>query len=60
MPRPILPTPLKHCANCGAILERKRWRDNKLESQALFERRRYCGRPCGYAAARRRPAGSSI
>jgi len=53
MPRPILPTPAKHCAHCGAILERKRWANGWMESQALLERRTYCDRECGYAAMRR-------
>lgn len=50
MPMPIKPTPEKHCAHCGAKLERKRFKSGALESLLHFGRRKYCGRPCMAAA----------
>lgn len=39
------PDPLKHCASCGAKMERK-WFNGVLESMNCFLRRRHCGRQC--------------
>ena len=49
MPQHIKPTPIKHCVQCGAKMERKR-SNGRLEDLAIFNRRKYCDRACMAAA----------
>ena len=51
MAQPMKSTPAKQCAHCGAPMLRVRWANGKIESQALFERRKYCGRSCWHSAS---------
>jgi len=39
------PDPLKHCAACGALMQRKRINE-RLEDYGAFQRRVYCNREC--------------
>lgn len=40
------PTPYKTCLTCGAVMERRTWRNGKMESITAFELRKYCGCQC--------------
>ena len=46
MGRKRKPTPLKHCAYCGTVLERKRYPNGDLECLLHFGRRKYCNQEC--------------
>jgi hypothetical protein len=41
----IKPDPLKHCAACGTLMQRKRINE-RLEDYGAFQRRVYCNREC--------------
>lgn len=46
MPVPPKPTPKHFCAQCGTVLERKRYPSGTLEDLGAFTRRKYCNRQC--------------
>lgn len=45
MPHPRKPEPVKPCAHCGKLLERKRM-NGRLEDLGVFQRRKYCDQAC--------------
>lgn len=45
MGRPRKPTPLKHCAWCGIVMERKVYGE-RIEDSAVFLKRKYCDQTC--------------
>jgi hypothetical protein len=59
MPMPRKPTPIKHCENCEAQLERKRIPSGALESLLHFGRRKFCDQRCMAAAFDARPTNGT-
>lgn len=45
MPMPKKETPIQHCANCGNLLERKRF-NSRLEDLTAFKKRKFCDQVC--------------
>jgi len=45
MPQKVKPAPVKHCAICGVLMERKRF-GGRLEDYGVFLRRTRCGQVC--------------
>jgi len=43
--------PVKYCAQCGNLLERKRF-NGRLEDRSVFLRRKYCGLECAWIGSR--------
>jgi hypothetical protein len=50
--------PIKHCANCGKLLRRKRI-NGRLEDLAVFKRRKYCDLTCSGQGRRKEHPGKS-
>ena len=50
------PTPLRYCQQCGVKLERKRFRNKRLESLNAFNIRKFCTWKCLREAYIERPA----
>lgn len=51
---PRVPDPEKFCLTCGALLVRKRFGKDKLESKDKFDARMYCDQTCYHLPTMRR------
>ena len=52
---PRVPDPEKFCLTCGALLVRKRFGNDKLESKDKFDARMYCDQTCYHLPTLRLP-----